>query len=51
MTDRLVPGMGEEIREYVERELAEQRIEIHTQTRVARVAPNVLTLEHKRTRK
>src|SRR5688500_10166980 len=46
MTDRLVPGMGDEIREHVERELAEQRIEIHTQTRVARVAPNVLTLEH-----
>ena len=46
MTDRLVPGMGAEIREHVERELAEQRIEIHTQTRVARVEPNVLTLEH-----
>ena len=46
MTDRLVPGMGNEIREHVERELAEQRIEIHTQTRVARVEPNVLTLEH-----
>ena len=46
MTDRLVPGMGSEIRDYVERELAEQRIEIHTQTRVARVEPNVLTLEH-----
>ncbi len=46
MADRLVPGMGDEIREHVERELVEQRIEIHTQTRVARVAPNVLTLEH-----
>ncbi|MFY9622052.1 MAG: FAD-dependent oxidoreductase [Pyrinomonadaceae bacterium] len=46
MTDRLVPGMGDEIREYVERELEEQRIEIHTLTRVARVGPNVLTLEH-----
>ena len=46
MTDRLVPGMGTEIREYVERELAEHRIEIHTQTRVARVEQNVLTLEH-----
>jgi NADH:ubiquinone reductase (non-electrogenic) len=46
MTDRLVPGMGNEIREHVERELAEQRIEIHTQTRVARVGPKVLTLEH-----
>jgi NADH dehydrogenase len=46
MTDRLVPGMGDEIRQYVERELAEQRIEVHTQTRVARVAANVMTLEH-----
>jgi NADH dehydrogenase len=46
MTDRLVPGMGDEIRQYVERELAEQRIEVHTQTRVVRVAPNVMTLEH-----
>jgi NADH dehydrogenase len=46
MADRLVPGMGSEIREYVERELSEHRIEIHTQTRVARVHQNVLTLEH-----
>ena len=46
MSDRLVPGMGDEIRKYVESELTEQRIEVHTQTRVARVAPNVLTLEH-----
>ena len=46
MTDRLVPGMGDEIREYVERELDRHRIEVHTQTRVARVKENVLTLEH-----
>ena len=46
MTDRLVPGMGSEIREYVEHELANHRIEIHTQTRVARVEQNMLTLEH-----
>lgn len=46
MTDRLVPGMGDEIREYVEHELAQHGIEIHTRTRVARVAQNVLTLEH-----
>lgn len=46
MTDRLVPGMGDEIREYVERELGEHRIEIHTQTRVARVEQNRLILEH-----
>jgi len=46
MTDRLVPGMGDEIREYVERELDGHRIEVHTQTRVARVSKTGLTLEH-----
>lgn len=46
MTDRLVPGMGDEIREYVERELEGHRVEIHTRTRVARVKQNALTLEH-----
>jgi NADH dehydrogenase len=46
MTDRLVPGMGDEIREYVEKELEGHRIEVHTRTRVARVTRNGLTLEH-----
>jgi NADH dehydrogenase len=46
MTDHLVPGMGDEIREYVERELNGHRIEVHTRTRVARVTKNGLTLEH-----
>ncbi len=46
MTDRLVPGMGDEIREYVERELDGHRIEVHTRTRVARVTKSGLTLEH-----
>jgi NADH dehydrogenase len=46
MTDRLVPGMGDEIREYVERELERHRIEVHTRTRVARVTNTALTLEH-----
>ncbi len=48
MTDRLVPGMGEEIRKYVEDALEEARVEVHTQTRVARVSENALTLEHNR---
>ena len=46
MADRLVPGMGDEIRKYVEHELEAHHIEVHTQTRVARVAKNILTLEH-----
>jgi demethylphylloquinone reductase len=48
MTDRLVPGMGEEIRKYVEDALEESRVEVHTQTRVARASQNSLTLEHNR---
>ncbi len=46
MADRLVPGMGDEIREHVERALDDCRIEVHTQTRVARVTKSALTLEH-----
>ena len=46
MTDRLVPGMGDEIREYVESELEAHRVEVHTSTRVARVTRDALTLEH-----
>ena len=46
MADRLVPGMGEEIRKYVEGELEEHRVEVHTSTRVARVTQDALTLEH-----
>ena len=46
MADRLVPGMGDEIREYVEGELEAHRVEVHTSTRVARVTQDALTLEH-----
>jgi NADH dehydrogenase len=46
MTDRLVPGMGDEIRDYIERELEQHRIEVHTKTRVVRVTETTLTLEH-----
>src|SRR5438105_3094316 len=46
MADRLVPGMGEEIREFVDRALEESRVEVHTRTRVARVTRKSLTLEH-----
>src|SRR5256714_5250467 len=47
MADRLVPGMGEEIREHVDQALEELRIEVHTETRVVRVTQEALTLEHK----
>jgi NADH dehydrogenase len=46
MADRLVPGMGEEIRRFVEDALQKARIEVHTGTRVVRVTENGITLEH-----
>ena len=49
MSDRLVPGMGDEIRGYVENALMDSRVEVHTQTRVARVSAGSLTLEHNNT--
>jgi len=50
MTDRVVPGMGEEIRKFVEQALFESRVEVHTQTRVARVTAGTITLEHNNAR-
>ena len=49
MADRIVPGMGDEIRKYVEGALQEARIEIHTNTRVVRAGEHTLTIEHKGT--
>src|SRR5919201_739278 len=46
MTDRLVSGMGEKIRKYVEGALEACRVEVHTRTRVAHVSERTLTLEH-----
>ena len=48
MADRLVPGMGEEIRKYVENALEDKRVEVHTETRVVRVTAGSITLEHNR---
>jgi len=46
MADRLVPGMGEQIREFVEGALLESRVEAHTDTRVVNVSENSITTEH-----
>ena len=46
MSDQVVPGMGEEMRKYVEHALFESRVEVHTQTRVVHVAANSITIEH-----
>jgi NADH dehydrogenase len=46
MSNRVVPGMGDEIREFVDKALLESRVEVHTETRVVRVGPGAITLEH-----
>lgn len=50
MADRIVPGMGEEIRKFVENALENERVEVYTETRVVRVIQNDITLEHKNER-
>jgi NADH dehydrogenase len=46
MGDRVVPGMGEEIRGFVENALKESRVEVFTKTRVLSVSADGLTFEH-----
>lgn len=46
MGQKIVPGMGEAIREYVEDALNESRVEVHTLTRVVRITKNTVTVEH-----
>ncbi|MGH9931107.1 MAG: NAD(P)/FAD-dependent oxidoreductase, partial [Pyrinomonadaceae bacterium] len=46
MGDKVVPGMGEDIREFVEDALRESRVEIHTLTRVVSVTEKTLAFEH-----
>jgi NADH:ubiquinone reductase (non-electrogenic) len=46
MSDKIVPGMGDEIREFVSGALRESRVEVHTQTRVVRVTQSSVTIEH-----
>jgi len=46
MGDRVVPGMGEQIREFVEDALLKSRVEVHTQTRVVKLTKDELTFEH-----
>src|SRR5215831_15806459 len=44
MTDRVVPGMGEQIRKVVEEALLESHVELHTFPRVVRVDKNSITV-------
>jgi demethylphylloquinone reductase len=46
MTDTILPGMGEQIREVVEHALLELHVEVHTLTRVIRVGEHSITVEH-----
>ena len=46
MSDKVVPGMGEDIRKFVENALRESRVEVHTLTRVVSVTEKTLVLEH-----
>lgn len=46
MGDRVVPGMGDQIREYVQDALRQSRVEVHTLTRVVNVTKDGVTFEH-----
>jgi NADH dehydrogenase len=46
MGAQVVPGMDEELRGAVESALRESRVEVHTQTRVVRVAEDGVVFEH-----
>jgi demethylphylloquinone reductase len=50
MADRLVPGMGDEIRRYCENALEELRVEVFNATRVIEVTSGTITIEHKQKR-
>jgi NADH dehydrogenase len=46
MGDKVVPGMGEDIRHFVEQALRESRVDVHTLTRVVNVTEKTLAFEH-----
>ncbi len=47
MSNQIVPGMGEDIRAYVEKTLLEKHIDVHLQTKVLEVKPHGIICEHK----
>ncbi|HEX8772205.1 MAG TPA: NAD(P)/FAD-dependent oxidoreductase [Pyrinomonadaceae bacterium] len=46
MGDKVVPGMGDDIRAFVMDALRESRVEVHTRTRVREVTATGMTFEH-----
>jgi demethylphylloquinone reductase len=47
MGEKIVPGMGDTIREFVAHALTESRVEVHTLTRVVRITQKTVTVEHR----
>jgi NADH dehydrogenase len=45
MSDRVVPGMGDQIREFVKDALRQSHVDAYTNTRVVKVAPDGITFE------
>lgn len=46
MGQKIVPGMGDAIREFVAEALTKSRVEVHTLTRVVQITQNTVTVEH-----
>jgi demethylphylloquinone reductase len=46
MGEKIVPGMGDAIREFVVQALTKSRVEVHTLTRVVRITKQTVTVEH-----
>ena len=46
MGQKIVPGMGDAIRQFVADALTESRVEVHTLTRVVRITQNTVSVEH-----
>jgi NADH:ubiquinone reductase (non-electrogenic) len=46
MGDKVVPGMGREIREFVDEALRKSHVEVHTLTRVVSVTEKTVVIEH-----
>ncbi len=46
MSDQVVPGMGDDLRAYVEDALLAAHVDLHTQTRVESVSETGFTIEH-----
>ncbi|HET6669367.1 MAG TPA: NAD(P)/FAD-dependent oxidoreductase [Pyrinomonadaceae bacterium] len=46
MGDKVIPGMGDQIRGFVTEALAESRVEVHTLTQVVRLTEKTLTFSH-----